>query len=51
VENRKKLENQAIALDIQDKVHFEGFQQYVDYYLDKSDILVLPSRRPEGLAW
>ena len=50
VENRRKLEDQAIALAIKDKVHFEGFQHDVNYYLDDTDILVLPSRRPEGLG-
>ncbi|MHB8160069.1 MAG: glycosyltransferase [Thermoleophilia bacterium] len=47
---RKELENQTAALGIQHLVHFEGFQHNVNQYLDRSDILVMPSRRPEGLG-
>lgn len=50
VDNRRRLEDRASAMGIKDIVHFEGFQRDVDSYLDETDVLVLPSRRPEGLG-
>ncbi|MBN1121744.1 MAG: glycosyltransferase [Anaerolineae bacterium] len=46
--DRQNLETQAAALNIENRVHFVGFQTNPEYWLDAIDIYVLPSQS-EGL--
>lgn len=50
VEYLDSLKRQVAALGIASRVDFLGFRDDVASRLDKADIFVLPSRRPEGLG-
>ncbi|MHB9053008.1 MAG: glycosyltransferase [Thermoleophilia bacterium] len=47
---RKELVALADELGIGGRVHFEGFQKEVQPYLEKCNIFVMPSTRPEPLG-
>jgi len=47
---RKSLESLAKELDLSDRVHFTGFQEDVQPFLEKCNFFVIPSIREEGLG-
>lgn len=49
-EFRLKLKNLAAKLELTDKIHFTGFCDNVQPFLEKCNIFVLPSIRQEGLG-
>jgi len=47
-QEREKLETQAVALDVNERVHFVGFTKTPGDYVIDADVVVLPSRS-EGI--
>lgn len=48
--HRHSLMTLARQLSLQDQVHFTGFKKQIQPYLQKCDVFVMPSIRPEGLG-